>query len=114
MKLHPVYFVLFLVAVAMSSTAMAEDLTQDAGPEIIKLKMGDLYLIFKHWNHQKWSNHECFHCHASQEWKIKKWDKDVAHLICIPCHDQGKKGPVDCKDCHGPPYAISAKSVDKQ
>jgi len=109
MNLHRVFFVLLLVTVAMPFAAMAADSAQGAGPEIIKLKMGDLYLNFKHWNHQTWSNHECFQCHASQEWKIKKWDKDAAHLICISCHDQVKKGPVECKDCHGTPYSTMQK-----
>jgi hypothetical protein len=103
MKLLPVLFALLLVIAAKPFVTMAAD-GQDPGPEFIKFKMGDLYLTFKHWNHQKWSNQECFHCHTSKEWKIKNWDKDVAHQVCIPCHDEGKKGPVDCKDCHGPPY----------
>ena len=114
MKLYLVFIILLIVTVAMSSTAMEADIAQDAGPEIIKLKMGDLYLIFRHWSHQKWNNHKCLPCHESQEWKIKKWDKDVAHLMCIPCHEQGKKGPVYCKDCHGPPYGLSAESAGQQ
>ena len=109
MKLILVLFALLFVTLAKPSAAMAADIGQDAGPEIIKFKMGDLYLIFKHWNHQKWSNQECFHCHAAKEWKIKNWGKDVAHQICIPCHDEGKKGPVDCKECHGPPYTSMQK-----
>ena len=109
MKLLPVLFAALLATVEMPSAAMSADSAQNAGPEIIKLKMGDLFLNFKHWSHQKWSNHECFHCHASQEWKISNWDKDVSHQICIPCHDQAKKGPVDCKECHGLPYTSMRK-----
>lgn len=109
MKLFPLLFAAFIATVGMPSAIMAADTPQGAGPEIIKLKMGDLHLIFKHWQHQKWSNQECFHCHTDKEWKIKNWDKDVAHQICIPCHDQLKKGPVDCKECHGPPYTSMQK-----
>lgn len=109
MQLLYVILALFLTTAAIHSPVMAADNTQNVGPEIIKFKMGDLYLVFKHWQHQKWSNKECFNCHKDKEWKIKNWDKETAHQICIPCHDLNKKGPVDCKDCHDISYTSIRK-----
>ncbi|KAB0665687.1 hypothetical protein F6V25_08180 [Oryzomonas japonica] len=111
MKKLTVVLAVVLATAGTPAALVAADAPQNAGPEIIKLKMGDLYLIFKHWRHQKWSNRECLRCHTAQEWKIKNWDKEVAHQICIPCHDQGKKGPVDCKECHGPTYTSMKKDA---
>jgi hypothetical protein len=79
---------------------IASETPDNIGPDVIKLKMGDKTLIFQHRKHQASNNNECFHCHKPQEWKIAKWDKEVAHQICIACHDLNDKGPVECKGCH--------------
>jgi predicted CXXCH cytochrome family protein len=93
-------FALFLVVFGIPFAVLAADTPQNAGPEIIKMKMGDKTLNFQHRKHQQINNNECFHCHKPQEWKIKKWDKEVAHQVCIACHDLNDKGPVECKGCH--------------
>ena len=105
MKLVPVLLALFLATIAGPSAIVAADTEPNRGQEIIKLKMGDLFLIFPHWEHQKWTNNECQLCHEAQDRKFKLWDKEIAHLMCISCHDQKKKGPVACKDCHGTAYS---------
>lgn len=79
---------------------VAAEIPPNPGPAIIKMKMGNTSLDFQHLKHQKSNNNECFHCHKPQEWKIKKWDKEVAHQVCISCHDLNEKGPVECKECH--------------
>lgn len=78
----------------------AAETPPNPGPAVIELKMGDISLPFQHLKHQQRNSNECFHCHKPQEWKIKVWDKEVAHQICISCHDLNDKGPVECKGCH--------------
>ena len=89
-----------LMIIGLPLAVMAAETPQNAGPDIIKLKMGDKTLNFQHQKHQRYTNNECFHCHKPQEWKIKKWDKEVAHQVCISCHDLDDKGPVECNGCH--------------
>jgi cytochrome c553 len=94
--------VLVLVALSMSaiSSAALAETPKDKGPEIIRLKMGDLELPFKHWKHQKNQHDECFHCHNTKIGKIDGWGKETAHKICIACHDLEGKGPISCRQCH--------------
>lgn len=101
MKLLNIISVALITTALIPSETMAAETPQNLGPDIIKFKMGDLYLKFEHLQHQKWCNNECFHCHKNNEWKIVNWDRDMAHQICIFCHDQKKKGPVECSECHG-------------
>lgn len=101
MKPASLLFALVMAAVGMPFAVFSAEIPDNIGPDTIKLKMGEKTLSFKHWKHQKINNNECFHCHKPQEWKIKKWDKEVAHEICIACHDLNDKGPVECKECHG-------------
>ena len=89
-----------LMIIGIPLAVIAAETPQNAGPDIIKLKMGDKTLNFQHQKHQRYTNNECFHCHKPQEWKIKKWDKEVAHQVCISCHDLDDKGPVECNGCH--------------
>lgn len=84
----------------LSSYPYAAEIPQNVGPAMLELKMGSKPLIFPHLKHQKVTNNECFHCHKAQEWKIREWDKEVAHQLCISCHDLNDKGPVECKGCH--------------
>lgn len=100
MKLTTSLFASILMIIGLPLVILAAEIPQNAGPEIIELKMGKKTVIFQHRKHQISTNNECFHCHKPQEWKIKKWDKEVAHQICIACHDLYGKGPVGCKGCH--------------
>lgn len=84
----------------LCTIVQAAEIPQNRGPAVIDLKMGKETIKFQHLEHQKRNNNECFHCHKPQEWKIKTWDKEVAHQVCIACHDLNDKGPVECKGCH--------------
>lgn len=92
--------ILGLLSIATVSSAALTEPPKNAGPEVIKLKMGDMDLPFKHWAHQKSLNNECFHCHNTKIGKIDNWGKDTAHKVCIACHDLEDKGPVACLQCH--------------
>ena len=100
MKQLSVLLVSFLATVAIPNTIMATEAAQNLGPEIIKFKMGDLYLPFQHWKHQTSVHNDCFNCHKTKIGVIDGWNKDVAHKTCIPCHDLDEKGPVLCHECH--------------
>jgi hypothetical protein len=100
MKKTIMMFASLLAIIGLPLTILAAEIPENIGPEIIILKMGSKPLDFKHRKHQLANNNECFHCHKPQEWKIKKWDKEVAHMVCIACHDLNDSGPVECKGCH--------------
>lgn len=69
--------------------------------------MGDLFLPFLHWKHQKIVNDACVSCHATKVGKIDNWSKETAHTLCIPCHQTRHKGPVECEECHNDIYSKS-------
>lgn len=77
-----------------------KDPPKDRGREIIMLKMGVMELRFQHWKHQTNVHNDCFNCHKTKIGVIDGWSKDVAHKVCIPCHDLENKGPVQCHECH--------------
>jgi predicted CXXCH cytochrome family protein len=91
--------VIFALVMATSTLARAEE-PKNIGPEIINLKMGVMQLPFKHRKHQQAQKSECFHCHKPDKWKMDEWSKEVAHELCISCHDLNDNGPVECKGCH--------------
>ena len=97
-KKSVVLFVALMMS-AVSSAALAET-PKNVGPEVIRLKMQEMELPFKHWAHQKDLNNECFHCHNTKLGKIDGWGKETAHKICIACHDLEGKGPTSCRQCH--------------
>lgn len=97
--------IMLLSLIGVSVSVFAETPT-NSGPEVIKLKMGDLVLPFKHWKHQKSLNNECHHCHGTTIGKIDDWSKDTAHLICISCHRNKDKGPTECIQCHSNIYSL--------
>lgn len=109
MKLLSVLLVSFLATVGIPAAIIAAENIQNPGPEIIKFKMGDLYLPFQHWKHQKLQDSKCYYCHNTQQWKIEGWDKDVAHQMCISCHERNEKAPASCKECHGTSYTSMQK-----
>ncbi len=100
MRLTTVLLATFVVIIGLPLSILATETPENLGPETIELKMGNYTLNFQHRKHQILNNNECFHCHKPQEWKIKKWDKEVAHQVCIACHDLNDRGPVECKGCH--------------
>lgn len=92
--------VLGLLSIAAVSAAAVTTAPKDPGPEVIRLKMGDMELPFQHWKHQKSLNQECYHCHNTKIGKIDRWGKDTAHKVCIACHELEDKGPTTCLQCH--------------
>lgn len=98
---------LFALLSIASLAAAGTEPEKNKGPEVIKLKMGDMELPFSHWKHQVNLKQECFHCHNSKIGKIDGWGKETAHKVCIACHDLEEKGPVTCLQCH--PKNIPAK-----
>jgi cytochrome c553 len=102
--------ILLLSLIGVSVSVFAGNPT-NLGPEVIKLKMGDLVLPFKHWSHQKRLNNECFHCHATKIGKIEDWSKETAHNLCISCHEIEGKGPVECQQCHNDIYSKSDQLI---
>jgi hypothetical protein len=105
MRHFPVFLALLLAAVGNNPVTMAADTGRHFGPEIIEFKMGELNLPFEHWNHQKLQESKCFYCHSTNSWLIKVWNKEVAHKMCISCHEQNDRGPVACKECHNTSYS---------
>lgn len=89
-----------LFNVTVYSTGYAADAPKGAGPDLIPLKTGAVPMQFPHWKHQFSNGSECFHCHKADGGKITGWGKEVAHEICISCHDLNDKGPVNCNQCH--------------
>ena len=81
-------------------TSVGAEPPKDRGRELINLKMGNMDLQFQHWKHQTSVHNECFNCHKTKIGVIDGWSTDVAHKVCIPCHDLESKGPVQCQECH--------------
>ncbi len=96
--------VIVMVVLGFSGISMSaqEEKVVTGGPEIIIHKMKDSKpLELKHWEHQKrMKKNGCSNCHRGEIGKIEGWDKEFAHMVCIPCHDLNDKGPVNCKECH--------------
>jgi hypothetical protein len=101
----------FLLPLIWGNVSVFAETPTNHGPEVIKLKMGDLVLPFMHWKHQKILNDECFHCHATKIGKIDDWSKETAHNLCISCHATGHKGPVECEQCHKNIYSKSGRLI---
>ncbi len=69
-----------------------------AGPETLTFpaKMGTV--TFPHAKHQSLG---CTKCHATDKGgKIEGFGKDWAHKTCKGCHEEMKKGPTKCSECH--------------
>jgi len=89
-----------ILSTTLTFAADKKDTPKDRGREIINLKMGVMELRFQHWKHQTNVHNDCFNCHKTRIGVIDGWNKDVAHKVCIPCHDLENKGPVQCHECH--------------
>lgn len=92
--------VITALGISIAATALESNAVQDPGPEILKLKIGTSFMSFQHRRHQNLQHSECFHCHLPNKWIIDNWGKEVAHSMCISCHDLNDTGPVKCGECH--------------
>ena len=86
--------VVLFALVAFAGTALA------VGPETISLPAKNGNVSFTHKKHQELVKQECKKCHAQAPGKIKELGKDWAHKTCKGCHEEAKKGPVKCGECH--------------
>jgi predicted CXXCH cytochrome family protein len=59
-------------------------------------------VTFGHANHVGEVQGDCGRCHEGTPGKIKGFGKDVAHRICLPCHEGAGLFPGQpvCNDCH--------------
>ena len=89
------------IIAAVSLTLFTASLAVAAtGPATIALpaKMGTVN--FPHAKHQEMLK-DCKKCHASEAGgKIAGFGKDIAHKTCKGCHEEMKKGPTKCGECH--------------
>ena len=52
-------------------------------------------------NHKAHGAQGCTKCHADAKGgKIEGFAKDSAHKLCKGCHEEMKKGPTKCGECH--------------
>jgi cytochrome c553 len=56
-------------------------------------------VTFNHKAHQEKVG-DCKKCHEKAPGKIEGFGKDLAHKTCKGCHEEGKKGPTKCGECH--------------
>ncbi len=88
------------IIAAMALTLFTAGIALAAGPETINLpaKMGNV--AFPHAKHQEMLK-DCKKCHATEAGgKIEGLGKDWAHKTCKGCHEESKKGPTKCSECH--------------
>lgn len=64
---------------------------------VLNAKNGNV--TFNHKKHQE-SLKDCKVCHEKGPGKIEGFGKDFAHKTCKGCHEQMKKGPTRCGECH--------------
>lgn len=88
------------IIAAAAITLFTAGLAVAAGPATITLpaKMGNV--TFPHAKHQEMLK-DCKKCHATAAGgKIEGFGKDMAHKTCKGCHEEMKKGPTKCGECH--------------
>ena len=51
-------------------------------------------------NHDTHHSLDCKKCHDGKPGNIPGFGKDYAHKNCKGCHQDMRKGPTSCKDCH--------------
>jgi predicted CXXCH cytochrome family protein len=60
-------------------------------------------VLFYHNNHVNEVKGDCTVCHEKAPGKMAGFGKDVAHKLCIPCHEPREgfpEGPTRCEGCH--------------
>ncbi len=88
------------IIAAMAVTLFTAGIALAAGPETLTFptKMGAV--TFPHAKHQEMLK-DCKKCHATDAGgKIEGFSKDWAHKTCKGCHEEMKKGPTKCSECH--------------
>ena len=85
------------LATAVVLTVMSAGLALAADTMTFPAKMGTV--TFPHKMHQEMLK-DCKICHEKGPGKIEGFGKDFAHKTCKGCHEQKKKGPTKCGECH--------------
>jgi predicted CXXCH cytochrome family protein len=60
-------------------------------------------VVFYHMNHINEVKGECKPCHPSGSGPIEGFGKELAHRVCVGCHephDGMPEGPTKCEGCH--------------
>jgi hypothetical protein len=82
------------LSLAFGGAALADD--------VISLPAKNGNVPFPHKKHQEVKLEKgCTACHETDKGgKIAGLGKDWAHKTCKGCHEEMKKGPVKCGECH--------------
>lgn len=82
---------------AIVLTLFASSMAMAADTIILPAKNGNI--TFPHKQHQELLK-DCKKCHEKGPGKIEGFGKDFAHKSCKGCHEEMKKGPTKCGECH--------------
>lgn len=85
------------IIAALALTVFSAGLAFAADDIVLKAKNGNV--SFPHKKHQE-ALKDCKKCHEKGPGKIEGFGKDVAHKTCKGCHEEMKKGPTKCGECH--------------
>jgi hypothetical protein len=78
---------------------MAASASSALTSEVLRLPASEGEVKFPHKKHQG-IYQDCIICHEKGPGKIENLGKEWAHITCKGCHQELKKGPVDCTGCH--------------
>ncbi len=82
---------------AVALTLFAASIALAADTITLPAKNGNI--TFPHKKHQELLK-DCKKCHEKGPGKIDGFGKDFAHKNCKGCHEEMKKGPTKCGECH--------------
>ena len=82
---------------AVALTLFAASMALAAETITLPAKNGNI--TFPHKKHQELLK-DCKKCHEKGPGKIEGFGKDFAHKTCKGCHEEMKKGPTKCGECH--------------
>lgn len=86
------------VIASLALSVFCASLAFAADDIVLKAKNGDVK--FPHKAHQK-AVPDCKKCHEKGPGKIEGFGKEMAHgKGCKGCHEEMKKGPTKCGECH--------------
>ncbi|WP_298267825.1 cytochrome c7 [Geobacter sp.] len=85
------------IVAALALSVFAASLAFAADEIVLKAKNGNI--TFPHKKHQELLK-DCKKCHEKGPGKIEGFGKDWAHKTCKGCHEEMKKGPTKCGECH--------------
>ena len=84
------------IIAAAALTLFTAGIAMAADTIVLPAKNGDVTL-----NHKMHGTYGCTKCHATETGgKIEGFGKDMAHKTCKGCHEEMKKGPTKCGECH--------------